>query len=290
LQQSIAARRIVLFAQPGDVGRSAARIKNDTKQTLPAGTIAFFSDGGFAGEAQLDRMKPGESRFLSYGTDIDVELTQENELVTEEVQLVDVTGGFLVEHFIRHRRVDYSLENRSGVARTAFLSLDLIRNAAVKGSDELDFDMISAKPLAVFAAEPRSKKVHRLETDEGLSRRTTLDSQSPTTLRAIATSPKLPDAQRAILKEAANLLMDAQARESLLPKRRSDLQDALSDLARLRTYLGDAKSKSDGERFTKSIFEKEALVKDLRTRIASLTTEADGFRTKAHATLRKLDK
>ena len=290
LGQSVAARRIVLFASPGDVGRSAARVKNDTKQTLPAGTIAFFSDGGFAGEAVLSRMKPGESRFISYGTDIDVELTEQNLIATDEVQLVEYVGGSLVEHFIRHRRVDYTLENRSGVARTAFLALDLVRNATVRGSDELDFDMVSDKPLAVFASEPRSKKVHRVETDEGLSRKTAIDALGPADLRAIAASPKLPDAQRALLKEAATHLVDAQARESLLPKRRSDLADVLADLARLRGYLGQGKSKSDSERFTQSIFEKEAQVKDLRTRIASLGTEADGFRTRARAALGKLAK
>ncbi|MDI1476233.1 hypothetical protein [Polyangium sp. y55x31] len=290
LQQSISARRIVWFEGAGYVGRSAARIKNDTKQTLPAGPISFFADGGFAGEAQIDRLKPSETRFIAFGSDIDVELTQDNMLVTDEVQLVEYQGDQLVEHFIRHTRVDYTIENRSGGARTVFLNLDLVRNATVNGADELDFDVVSNKPFAVFASEPRSKKVRRVEADEGLSRRTDITTLTPQSLRAMVDAPKLPAAQRAALEEAANHLTDAQARESLLPKRRADLDELVQDLGRLRGYLAATRSKEDGEKFTKQILEKEARVKELRTRIAGLGTEVEGYRSRARTALQKLRK
>jgi len=290
LQQPISARRIVWFTSPSSVGRSAARVKNDTKQTLPPGTIAFFSDGGFAGEAKLSRMKPNESRFLAYGTDIDVELNIENDLVTDEVQLVTYAGDDLIEHFIRHHRTDYTIENRSGGARTVFLNLDLVRNASVKGADELDFDVATVKPLAVFASEARSKKVRRLEADEGLSRRTPIKALGPQGLRAMATSPKLSAAQKTQLEEAAKLLIDAEARESLLPKRREDLTEILADLARLRGYLAAATKTDESATFSKSILEKEAKLKELRTRIATLGTEAQSFRERARHSLAKLTK
>jgi len=290
LQQPIEARRIVWFGRAGDVGRSAARIKNDTKQTLPAGPISFFADGGFAGEAQIDRLKPGESRFIAFGTDIDVEITESGHLFSEEVQLAEVQGESLVEHFIRHRRVDYTIENRSGGARTVFLNLDLVRNASVQGTDELDFDRVTDRPLGVFASEPRSKKVRRLEADEGLSRRSALSSLDAPALRRIAASPKLPAEQKAALEEAARHIIDANARESLLPKRRSDLEELLADLGRLRGYLSAANGRAESEKFTARIIEKEARVKDLRTRIAALGTEVDGYRRRARATLEKLSK
>lgn len=288
LQQSISARRIVWFSSAGDVGRSAARIKNDTKQTFPEGPVAFFADGGFAGEAQLERMKPSETRLVAFGTDIDVELGWTSDLVTETVHLVEGDGDHLIEHFIRHHRTDYNIENRSGTPRTVFLNLNLVRNATVQGADELDFDFISEKPLAVFAVEARSKKVRRIETDEGLSRRTPLKTLDPRTLRGIAASEKLPATQKAALEEAAKLLTEAEARESLLPKRRSDLAEALTDAGRIRGYLSVTKSKDDAQKFSASILEHEKRIKDLRTRIATIGTEADGFRGRARTLLSKL--
>lgn len=290
LQQSISARRIVWFSDAGDVGRSAARIKNDTKQTLPAGPVAFFADGGFAGEAEIDRLKPSEVRLLAFGTEIDVELQLNTDDVTETVHLVEGDGDHLIEHFIRHHRTDYTIENRSGTPRTVFLNLRLVRNATVQGADELDFDFVTEKPLAVFAAEARSKKVRRIETDEGLSRRTPIAKLDARALRSIAQSPKLPATQKQKLEDAANMLVDAEARESLLPQRRRDLAEALTDVERLRGYLAVAKSKDDAERFSASILEHEKRIKDLRTRIASIGTEAEGFRGRARALLGKLSR
>lgn len=290
LQQPISARRIVWFSQAGDVGRSAARIKNDTKQTLPAGPVAFFADGGFAGEAEIDRLKPSETRILAFGTDIDVELQMDTDDVTETVHLVEGDADHLVEHFVRHHRTDYTIENRSGTPRTVFLNLNLVRNATVQGADELDFDFVSDKPLAVFAVEARSKKVRRIETDEGLSRRISISKLDAKALRSIAQSPKLPATQKAKLEEAASMLVDAEARESLLPKRRSDLAEVLTDAERLRGYLAVTKSKGDAEKFSASILEHEKRIRDLRTRIAALGTEAQGLRGRARAMLGKLSR
>jgi hypothetical protein len=206
------------------------------------------------------------------------------------VQLVEGDGDHLIEHFIRHHRTDYEIENLSGTPRTVFLNLNLVRNATVQGADELDFDFISEKPLAVFAVEARTKKVRRIETDEGLSRRTPLAELNPRALRAIAESPKLPATQKTTLEEAAQMIVEADARESLLPMRRRDLAEALTDAERIRGYLSVTKSKDDAEKFTVSILEHEKRIKDLRVRIATIGTEADGFRGRARTMLGKLSR
>ncbi|HVK70878.1 MAG TPA: hypothetical protein VM694_40765, partial [Polyangium sp.] len=128
----------------------------------------------------------------------------------------------------------------------------------------------------------------RVEADEGLSRRTAVSTLNPRGLRAIAVAPKLAAAQRTALEEAAKHLTDAEARESLLPKRRADLDELVQDLGRLRGYLAATRSKNDAEKFTSQILEKEARVKELRTRIASLGTEAEGYRGRARTALGKL--
>lgn len=290
LQQSISARRIVWFSSPGDAGRSAARIKNDTKQTFPAGPVAFFSDGGFAGEAQIDRMKPSEVRLIAFGTELDVELLSENNEVTETVQLVQGQGDQLVEHFIRHHRTDYTIENRSGTPRTVFLNLEIVRNATVQGADELDFDMVSEKPLAVFVAPARAKKSRRIEIDEGLSRRTPISSLNSRSVLAIAASPKIPANQKKVLEDAAKQFAEAETREATLPKRRSELAEALTDVERVRGYLAATKTEDDAERFTASIIQYEKRIKELRLRIAATGNEIDAFRSRARMMLGNMQK
>jgi hypothetical protein len=288
LQQSIAARRIVWFTQPGDAGRSAARIKNDTQQTLPAGTIAFFEAGGFAGEAMLDRLKPGESRTLAFAAELDVEVDETAHATSEDTQLVTFEGDDIVEHYIRHHRIDYELENKSGGDRTIFLSLDFVRNTSVRGTDALDFDVVSNKPLAVFNIGAKTQKTRRLEADEGLRRMHKTDKLTVPELRRMSASPKLPAPQRAALEDATRALLDSEARLSIIPTRKAELAEVEADLARLRGYLSASRTGGDSERFVERILKQEDRMKELRTRIATLGTEATSYKARARAALSKL--
>ena len=92
-QQRVDATAIAWVDSPGAAARSAVRFVNSTSQTLPAGTLAFFADGGFAGESALARLKPGERRFLTYGADLDVELRSEDAAATRSRSASPGTRG-----------------------------------------------------------------------------------------------------------------------------------------------------------------------------------------------------
>ena len=69
--------------------------------------MAFFASGGFAGESFISRTKPGERRFLEFGTDLDVEVEAKQGLrgrgVSIETKTVQYSNGAIHEHFLRHR-------------------------------------------------------------------------------------------------------------------------------------------------------------------------------------------
>ncbi|MCS6899485.1 MAG: hypothetical protein RMJ98_07115, partial [Myxococcales bacterium] len=84
-----------------DGARVGIRFENTTGQTLPAGTLAVFQSGGFAGETTLDRLKPGERRFLTFGADLDVELIEKNHTSKNETARVVAKGKDVEEHYLR---------------------------------------------------------------------------------------------------------------------------------------------------------------------------------------------
>ena len=77
VQEPVEVEAITWLESPGSPARSGVRLQNNTRQTLPVGTLAVFAEGGLAGETTLDRLKPGEKRFVQYGVDLDVELLDE---------------------------------------------------------------------------------------------------------------------------------------------------------------------------------------------------------------------
>jgi len=242
LQQSVEAEPIAWLDSPGALARAAIRFVNDTQQTLPPGTMAFFSDGGFSGESAIDRMRPAERRFLTFGADLDVEVTQAIQKTADEVQRVTFAGDDLKEHFIRTTDSDWTVENRSGLPRTVYVGLTIDRNAKLIGADSLDFDVQSGKALAVFHVAPRQSPKRKTISTEGLSRHTRLTDLTAKWLGELAALATLAPADKVIIAEVGPKQKEVEDAQLHLAEAREEQKTLEKDLARLRD---DAKAIGD---------------------------------------------
>ncbi len=187
------------------------RFVNTTGQTLPTGTISVFGAGGFTGETSLDRLKPGERRFLQIGNDLDGGVTLEKELRREESKRVTLEGDHLSEHFLRTTDEVWTLENRGGSPRTFYVALAADKNAKVTGVDRVDFDEAASQPIVVFDVKSNERAKRSFTVVEGLSRALTLDDLTEKTLRALLQKTTIPASELATLQQA---LPRAQALEA----------------------------------------------------------------------------
>jgi hypothetical protein len=71
---------------------NSVRLTNSTALTLEGGTVSVFTDAAYAGEAQLDRLKPGEVRVVRHGEDLDLEVQRSTEVQSGPVKLVKRVG------------------------------------------------------------------------------------------------------------------------------------------------------------------------------------------------------
>lgn len=287
VQAPVSAGKVAWFDRPGADARSAARIANDTQQTLPAGTLSFFADGGFAGEAQLERMKPKDVVLIGFGADLDITLEELAHEQREEPKLVVFDGAALMEHLVRHHVVDYAIENRSGSPRTVMLDLPYVANAKVEGADSVDLD---AGRHAVFQSGPRSKTVRRLQVDEGLERAVPIEPTDWRAVRKLSESPTLAAAQRPLLRAVADALMEADTRSRLVPQRQADLADMLGDVTRLRASAAALRGADPAQAkvIATRLVHAEDRVRALRQRIAELGVEQQAFAERARAGLARL--
>ena len=239
MDSKVEARPVTWFDGASDKARSALRVVNSTAQTLPAGTIAFFESGGFAGESGLDRLKPGERRFVTYGFDLDVELTQKRSSSVEEPQrvLFDDKKARLEEHYLKNTDDAYLLENRSASPRTLVVGTKLGSNAKVLGVDEVDFDSVSGRPLLVFNVPALKNAERTTHIVEGLVRYTALSALTSEGLLALANAATVPAADRAAATAAALRLRDAEASDKALAKADAELAELKHDIDRLREHM-----------------------------------------------------
>jgi len=290
LDSPIKVRQIAWFPAVGDAASSALHVTNDTKQTLPAGTLSVFGDGGFAGEALLPRTKPNESHLLSYGVDLDIELTRDAADVGEEPKLFAFDGDRLEQHYLRRRTENLELKNRSQSARTVYIELDVVDNAKVEGAAELGHDGDTDKTYAVVDVPAGEELSQNLKLEEGLRRVYAFAKLDSRLLRGFSAVSTTKPAQRATLARAADQLLQAEKRRGAQPKRQAELEQALADVARIREnarILGGIRAKQV-DVMAERIVGLETHITELRTRIAELSSEADGFVAAAKRELGKL--
>jgi hypothetical protein len=279
LDSAIKVRQIAWFGADSEAASSALHVTNDTKQTLPGGTLSVFGDGGFAGESLLPRAKPNQSHLLSYGIDLDVELDRAAGKATEEPRLFAFAGTTLEEHYLRRRTETLRLKNRSGSARTVYVELDVVNNARVQGATELGHDADNDKTYTVVQVPAKQDLTQTLQLEEGRSRRYEFSKLDSRTLRRFSAMASLPPAQRTLLSRAAAQLLRAERLLGAKPKREAELGQVLADVARIREnvrILGGIRAKEVAVMAAR-IIELEAELTQLRRRISELTSEAEGF-------------
>jgi hypothetical protein len=290
LDSAIKVRVVSWFSATADAAASALHVTNDTKQTLPAGTISVFGDGGFAGESLLPRSKPNESHLLSYGVDLDVELKRDTSTPSEEPRLFSFANGELEQHYVRRRAQKLSVKNRSGSARTVYVELDVVNNARVDGATKLGHDPDLGKTYVVLEVPAGKEVTQALKLEEGLRRSTKFTTLTARTLRGFASSKLTSAPQRAILLRAADYFEQAGARQLGQPQRRAELEQALSDVARVREnarILGGVDAER-AEAMAERVVQLEAKVSTLRATIARLNRERAELVSAAERELTKL--
>lgn len=287
--ESLKARRIAWFSAPGQTAKSGVHLTNEGKQTLPPGPIAIFADGGFAGETAIDRLKPKEARLLSFGLDLDVELGVTRQSARDETRVLGFDNDHVVVHYVKKHEIDYQVENRSGSARTVYLTLPFVNNAKVEGADEIGFDAAAGKAFAVFRIAARSKQSWKLRADEGLRRGIAFKTLGSARLKQLAAAPGLSAAQRAIVLRAADRLTEAEVRRGGMKRRGAELAELESDIARLRENVRAVSNGQSAKPLVDRLIAAEDRAKGLRRRLRELRSEADERVRQARKALAALD-
>jgi len=298
-QEPVNALAIAWVDAAGSPARSAVRFINSTRQTLPPGTIAFFGDGGFAGESALPRLKPEETRYITYGLDLDVELHEEpggHIVVDEPKRLVwDRRGKTLHEHYLRTSDFTYEIKNRSGHPRTVVLQMPLASNATLAGPDRVEFDPTSSQPLAVFLVEARKKIERRAHSVEGLEQSLGAESLTSAWLTEVAAAASLPDADRAMATEAAARLREGEENTRQAEVAKAEIAVVEKDLERFREHMKALSGERPGagqnnliNPFAARVLGGEDKLAALRAKHAKLVADAKSKREAAQEVLAKL--
>jgi hypothetical protein len=91
----------------------ALRIKNTTGVHLMQGPVAVFEGTGYAGDAQLPDLRPGEERLVSYALDLRTEVDYKPGERNARLASIRLHKGMLTSVGMAHDSVTYIVTNRS---------------------------------------------------------------------------------------------------------------------------------------------------------------------------------
>jgi hypothetical protein len=97
-------------------------LKNTSPLTLEDGSLTVIDGDAYAGEALLERLKPGEERLISFAVDLGtlVNVSEEDE-DREPVFLVRAVNGVIETHYYDIRKKVYTLVNQTDRPRVVYL-------------------------------------------------------------------------------------------------------------------------------------------------------------------------
>lgn len=123
LQSKMEGERISIYNESTRRDRPmyGMRLKNTSNLVLEAGSIAVIDGDAYAGESLIERLKPNEQRFISFGLDLGTIVTSK---VTQERQptfMVRTVKGVFEAYYHLLRKQTYTLINQTDKSRVVYI-------------------------------------------------------------------------------------------------------------------------------------------------------------------------
>jgi hypothetical protein len=289
LDRQIPASRLDLapFLQPHPL--AAVRITNNSAQSLPAGVLTLYDSSGgavgFAGDARLGGLPPGETRLLSFARDLRTTIETKASPQPDTITAFSVADGVLTYTTLDRRVIQIAATAPESESRDVLLEIP-------KSADDQTLTMDDGKtPVTeqtatafriALSLKPGETRTIKASLDQPVRQTVALVDGDDTVLQAIVGAEKLDQASRTALRHILDLRQDAARKADDVEQQHKRLDDVLADEDRIRKNLAVvAATDALRSRLTRALDDDETAIEALRKSIAV----AEAAQAKAHQDL-----
>ncbi len=257
---------------------NGVRLHNNTpdKKHLLQGPVTVFDAGGYAGDARLDDVPPGETRLLSYGVDLQTESTARNLDQQQAIQTGRIVKGVLELTRKVVSAKAYTLDNKS----------DHDRNYVVEHPVRVGWKIVDTpapyqttdKAYRFALTAPAGKQATLTIHEENIQGQTIeLVSSRLEDAEFYSRTGEIPAPVREALAKAATLKHEVADSQTQINDRDAQIKALASDQARIRENLKTVGKSGDfAARQLKKLDDQESQIDRLRTETDALRTKLDG--------------
>ena len=123
LQTRMEGERVSIFDESAHGGRplGGMLLKNNSPLTLEGGSITVIDGDAYAGEALMERLKPGEERLISFSLDLGTLVSAKTKADRSPAFLVKALNGVFQAHYYETNAKTYTLTNQTDKPRVVFV-------------------------------------------------------------------------------------------------------------------------------------------------------------------------
>ncbi|RPI22958.1 MAG: hypothetical protein EHM61_20955 [Acidobacteria bacterium] len=276
------AERVSIYSmgQDTDRPRSGLALKNNSALTLEAGSLTVLEGDTYAGEALIDRLKPQEQRFISFGLDLRTLINSDAYEHGQPIFLVRVKGGALQAHYYRDRFRTYEIENQTN--KRTVLYIDHPREAGWTLAKETPSPSETTAGHYRFRVELEPSSSSRLTVTDRQTLMDTIEVANfgPDQMSLFLSQRRIDEATKGKLNrllEAKQKISDVQARMKRVD---ASVREISEDQQRLRDNLkameGTKEARQLISRYIAKVDQQENELENLRKQKSTLEVELNG--------------
>ena len=251
------------------------RLKNNTTLHLKGGPVTLFDEGGYAGDARMLDIPPGDNRILTYAVDLGLVGERLDKDGTTVETSIAIKRGVLTIARRLTTEVLYTFRNKSDKPRTVLVEHPF--DAAFKLVAPAKFDERTSNlyrfPVAVAAGKTETLTV---KTERPLAETMGLVDADITFLEVTSQRKEgVSEKLKAALREVLTRRRKVQELNGQAAERENQIKQIDTDQDRIRRNMGALDRNSDlYKRYVKQLDEQETQIQELRKQAENLRMQA----------------
>ncbi|MBC8031940.1 MAG: hypothetical protein H7Z16_17790 [Pyrinomonadaceae bacterium] len=272
LQTRMEGERVSIYreAERADRPMSGMRLRNTSPLTLEGGALTVIEGDAYAGEALVERLKPGEERFISFAVDLATLVAVSKDGGREPVFLVRVVEGIFQAHYYEAENKTYSITNQTDKPRVVYVEHPLREGWRLTEETRKPVEKTASSYRFRVELGPRETVQLKVGERQALMDKYAISSLTPRDLGVFVSRRYLDQTSQAALEKIINLKVQIADIAAAVEGLDSEAAEIAKDQARLRENIKALSETADARGL---IARYVAKVNEQETRIEQLTSE-----------------
>lgn len=247
VDQEIKTNQLSIFTAGADDEHPmlAFRMTNTTELRLTGGPITVFQDGAYAGDAQIEYLRPDEKRLVSYAQDVDLKIRYALDDQRRHLRLAQLNLGVVQIQYDVERVHRYRIQSRSDSDRKMILEQSRDDGGWKLHKEEQPQETTDSHyrfEVAVPAGKTVEVNVKEQRTDEERYDLKVIDAKK---LEELASRRDFSETVRSTIKNVRELRNGIAGLEAKLKLQQQLLSDIAKEQSRIRSNMSSLDRDSD---------------------------------------------